>query len=86
MMWLLIFLLLDLYTTVFGLRIGFQELNPVLSSMLRLPGISGLVLSRILAVVMASYFLYSGRLLLLRRATVVMALVVGWNLFWLFRS
>jgi hypothetical protein len=48
--------------------------------MVRLTGFSGLVLSKLLALALAAYFLYSGRLLLLRKATVLMGVVVGWNL------
>ena len=83
MSWLMLFLLLDVCTTVFGLSVGFRELNPLLASWMHASGIGGLFLYKALALVLAGYFLYSGRLALLRRVTVLMGLVVGWNLFWL---
>jgi hypothetical protein len=83
MLWLLFFFFLDVCTTIVGLSEGFRELNPVVSSALHLTGLQGLVLTKLMALSLAGYFLYSGRLLLLRKVTVVMGLVVGWNLFWL---
>lgn len=83
MCWLMVFFFLDTYTTSLGLSAGFMELNPVIAAMVRLTGFQGLVLTKIAAVLLASYFLYTGRLALLRRVTVLMGLVVGWNVFWL---
>jgi hypothetical protein len=83
MCWLMVFFFLDTYTTSLGLSQGFIELNPVVASMVHLTGLQGLVLTKIAAVLMASYFLYTGRLALLRRVTVLMGLVVCWNVFWL---
>ena len=80
---LLVFFFLDVCTTVVGLSIGFRELNPFVSSMLHATGLHGLWISKLIAVAMAAYFLYSGRLALLRRVTVLMGVVVSWNLFWL---
>ena len=78
-----VFQFLDIVTTVLGLSIGYKELNPIVFSMIRLDGLRGLLLSKLLALAFAGYFLYSGRLLLLRRVTVLMAVLLGWNLFWL---
>lgn len=83
MFWLVVFLCLDFCTTAVGIRTGFVELNPLVASAVRLGGLGGLLVSRFLAVAVAGYFIHSGRLLLLQRATVMMGLVVGWNLFWL---
>ena len=83
MCWLVVFLCLDFCTTAAGISTGFVELNPLVASAARLGGFNGLLLSKFLAVALAGYFIHSGRLLLLQRATVMMGLVVGWNLFWL---
>ncbi|MBI3667285.1 MAG: hypothetical protein HY236_13845 [Acidobacteria bacterium] len=83
MAWMTVFQFLDIVTTILGLSVGYQELNPVVFSMIRLDGLRGLLLSKVLALAFAGYFLYSGRVLLLRRVTVLMALLVSWNLFWL---
>ena len=80
---LLIFFFLDVCTTIVGLSFGFHELNPFMSSMLSWMGLHGLWVSKLFALVLAAYFLYSGRLTLLRRVTVAMGMVVSWNLFWL---
>ena len=83
MCFLVVFLCLDFCTTAVGMRSGFIELNPLVACVARLGGVSGLLLSRLLAVALAGYFIHSGRLALMRRATVMMGLVTGWNLFWL---
>ena len=83
MFWLVAFLCLDFCTTDVGLNKGFMELNPLVAFAVRLSGLGGLLVSKFLAVALAGYFAHSGRLLLLQRATVVIGLVVGWNLFWL---
>jgi hypothetical protein len=63
--------------------VGLQELNPIVASMMRWTGLHGLWISKLLAAIMAGYFLHSGRFALLRKVTVVMGIVVSWNLFWL---
>ena len=78
---LLVFCFLDVCTTIVGLSVGFEELNPFVSSMLRATGLHGLWISKLFALALAAYFLYSGRLALLRRVTVLMGFVVSWNLF-----
>lgn len=83
MCWLMVFFFLDTYTTTLGLSAGFMEANPVIASAIHLTGLQGLVLTKIAAVLMASYFMYTGRLALLRRVTLLMGMVVCWNLFWL---
>jgi hypothetical protein len=83
MTWLVLFLFLDICTTIIGLSFGYRELNPVVSSMMHVIGLRGLLLSKFLSAGLGGYFLYSGRLVLLRRVTVLMGMVVGWNLFWL---
>ena len=83
MVWLVLFTVLDMVTTILGLSTGLKEMNPVVWSLIRWAGLNGLLLSKLLAVALAAYFLYSGRLLLLRRVTVLMGVVVGWNFFWL---
>jgi hypothetical protein len=83
MLMLLVLLFIDVCTTIVGLSFGFQELNPFVASMLRWTGLHGLWITKVGALGLAGYFLYSGRLALLRRVTVVMGVVVGWNLFWL---
>ena len=80
---LLVFFLLDICTTIVGLSFGFHELNPFVASMLESTGLHGLWITKLIALGMAAYFLYSGRLALLRRVTVLMGVVVSWNLFWL---
>jgi hypothetical protein len=81
---LMAFFVLDACTTIVGLSVGFAEMNPFVSSMLRWTGLHGLWITKLLAIALAGYFLYSGRFALLRKVTVVMGMVVGWNLFWLF--
>lgn len=83
MRWLVFFFVLDVCTTIVGLETGLKEMNPVIWSMMRATGLYGLVISKILALGLAGYFLYSGRMVLLQRVTVLMGLVVGWNIFWL---
>ncbi len=83
MIWLVVFLLLDVCTTLAGLRHGFAELNPLVSSAMRLDGIKGFLTLKVVALTLAGYFLHSGRLVLLQRATVLVGVVVLWNLFWL---
>jgi len=83
LLWLVVLMFLDFCTTVVGLSVGMRELNPLVASLLRLAGLNGLVLSKILAMALGLYFVYSGRLTLLRRVNVLMAAVVGWNLLWL---
>lgn len=80
MVWLAAFFLLDGYTTFLGLSTGLREMNPLVASMVRLTGFSGLFFSKLFGLALAGYFLRSGRLALLKRATVLMGLVVGWNL------
>ena len=81
--WLVVFLFLDVCTTIFGLSTGLHEMNPVVWSMMRFAGLHGLLISKVLALALAAYFLYSGRLVLLQRVTVLMGLVVAWNLVWI---
>ena len=81
--WLMVFLFLDVCTTILGLSTGLREANPVLSSLMHVTGLQGLLISKAIAVALALYFLYTGRVLLLRRVTMLMGLVVCWNILWL---
>ncbi len=81
---LVLFLFLDICTTIVGLSTGLREMNPLLASLMRVMGLNALLVSRLLALALAVYFIYSGRILLLQRATAVMGVVVGWNVLWLF--
>ncbi len=83
MVWLVVFLFLDVCTTQAGLRQGLGELNPVVSSAMRLDGIKGFLALKFVALALAVYFLHTGRLVLLQRATLAVGVVVLWNLFWL---
>lgn len=81
LLWLILFSFLDMCTTAVCLVSGYRELNPVVSFCMLLAGFKGLLLCKLAGVALGVYFLSSGRLRLLRRATVVSGLVVGWNAF-----
>jgi hypothetical protein len=80
---LLVFLFLDVWTTLAGLRLGLGEINPLVASAVRHDGIKGFLTLKVMAMTLAGYFLHTGRLALLQRATVLVGVVVLWNLFWL---
>jgi len=80
---LLVFLFLDVWTTLAGLRLGLGEINPLVASALRRDGLRGFLTLKVVALTLAGYFLHTGRLALLQRATIVVGVVVLWNLFWL---
>lgn len=83
LLWLILFSFLDMCTTAVCLVSGYRELNPVVSFCMRLAGFKGLLLCKFAGVALGVYFLNSGRLRLLRRATALIGLVVAWNAFWL---
>ena len=80
---LIFFQFLDVVTTAVGLHLNLREGNPVVAWMIDRWGMEGLVLSKFLALSMAGFFLYTGRMLLLLRVTQLMGLLVVWNLLWL---
>ena len=74
--------MLDLMTTIAFLVNGIQEANPLVRLVLsRAPNpVSGLLLIKVLAVVLAVYCWRVGRTRLLSRMNVLFAIVVVWNL------
>jgi len=74
--------LLDALTTLFFLRNGVAEANPLIRAALALSGNPAVALTapKVFAIGLALYAWRSGRRGLMARLNVLFALVVGWNL------
>ena len=71
---------LDLLTTLVGLRLGLQEVSPFVRHLMRLDPTVGLLASKVLAVVLGGYCLWTQRHRLIGWINYWYAALVAWNL------
>ena len=71
---------LDLLTTLVGLRLGLQEISPFVRQLMRVDPTVGLLVSKILAVLLGGYCLWAQRHRILRWINYWYAALVAWNL------
>jgi len=71
---------LDLLTTLVGLRLGLQEVSPFVRHLMRLDPTVGLLASKVLAVVLGGYCLWTQRRRLIGWINYWYAALVAWNL------
>ena len=71
---------LDLVTTLAGLRLGGAELNPFITSLMQItePAI-GLIVAKMVAFGMGGFFIWKHQTRLIRRINYVFAVLVVWN-------
>ena len=72
--------LLDLLTTLIGLRLGASEASPFVRLLMHAGPAVGLTLSKILALGMGAFCVYTRRLRLIRLASYWYGVLVAWNL------
>jgi hypothetical protein len=72
--------ILDVLTTVVGLRLGAVEGSPFVAHLLRCGTVSGLVFAKVIACVLAASALLRNRERLLRIVNFWFVAIVGWNL------
>jgi hypothetical protein len=71
---------MDFLTTVLGFRLGASEANPFISLLMHTGSISGVLISKLLALVLGGGCIYFGKRRVLRQATYWYAVLVMWNL------
>jgi hypothetical protein len=71
---------MDLLTTIAGLRLGAQEVNPVIRQMMRVGTLEGLLLCKVLMIAMAAVVLWHQRARVILVVNYMFALLVVWNL------
>jgi hypothetical protein len=71
---------LDVLTTIVGLRLGAVEGSPFVAQLLRCGTVSGLIFAKVIACVLAASALLWNRVRLLRVVNFWFVAVVGWNL------
>ena len=72
--------ILDVLTTIVGLRLGAVEGSPFVSQLLRCGTVSGLIFAKAIACVLAGSALLRNRERLLRIVNFWFVAIVGWNL------
>jgi hypothetical protein len=72
--------LLDLLTTLVGLRAGAVEASPFIRTLMHLGPAAGVLLSKALALGLAGYCIYSKKLGLIRLITYWYGGLIVWNL------
>ena len=72
--------LLDVMTTIVGLRLGAVEGSPFVAQLLRCGTLSGLIFAKVIACVLAASALLRNRERLLRIVNFWFIAIVGWNL------
>lgn len=72
--------LLDLLTTLLGLRLGASEASPFVRLLMHGGAAFGIAASKILALALGAYCVYTRRLGLIRLATYWYGCLVAWNL------
>ena len=76
--------ILDVLTTLIGLRLGAQEGSSFIGHLLQSGPLSGLIVSKILAAVLAAVAVFLNRKRILVFLNFWFAAVVGWNLIAIF--
>ena len=71
---------LDVLTTIVGLRLGAVEGSPFVAQLLRCGTVSGLIFAKVIACVLAASALLRNRVRLLRVVNFWFVAVVSWNL------
>lgn len=71
---------LDILTTLHGFRVGASESSPFISTLLAFGPVTGLVLSKLLAIGLATAALLGHRERLVRFVNFWFVAVIGWNL------
>lgn len=72
--------LLDVVTTLAGLQAGLGEASPFIRYMMQLGPVMGLMASKIVAILLAGFCVWSGRHQVIRYVNFWYAAVVLWNL------
>ena|ERR1051325_6545166 len=72
---------LDYFTTLLGFRVGASEASPFISFLMHTGPAAGVLLSKVVAVVLAGICVYLQKSHLLRRANYWYAALIVWNLF-----
>jgi hypothetical protein len=72
--------LLDLLTTLVGFRVGAVEASPFIRTLMHLGPAAGLLVSKVLALGLGGYCVYSKKLGLIRLVTYWYGGLVVWNL------
>jgi hypothetical protein len=72
--------LLDLLTTLVGFRIGAVEASPFIRTLMHAGPTAGVLLSKVLALCLGGYCIYSKKLHVMRLATYWYGVLVVWNL------
>ena len=72
--------LLDLLTTLLGFKLGASEASPFIRTLTRFGPVAGLTISKVLAVGLAVFCIYTRRPRVLRWASYWYSLLVAWNL------
>ncbi len=71
---------LDLLTTLVGLRVGASEASPFIRTLMHAGPTTGVVLSKVLALGLGGYCVYTKKLGLIRLANYWYGGLVAWNL------
>ena len=71
---------LDLLTTLVGLRLGLQEISPFVRQLMRVNPTLGLLVSKLLAIGLGGYCLWANRHRIIHWINYWYAALVAWNL------
>ena len=71
--------LLDVVTTIIGFEVGLSEASPFIRYMMQVGPIAGLLLSKVVAILLAAFCIASGRYQVIRYVNFWYAALVAWN-------
>jgi hypothetical protein len=78
---------LDVFTTLIGIRMGGAEMSPVIAWLMRLSSpVAALSMVKLLGFCLAGYCLWSRRLRVLHATNYFFALIVVWNVYNILRA
>ena len=71
--------LLDVVTTIIGFEVGLSEASPFIRYMMQLGPITGLLASKVVAILLAAFCIASGRYQVIRYVNYWYTALVAWN-------
>ena len=75
----LVLQLLDVVTTMIGFKVGLAEASPFVRFLIHLGPMTGLLVSKVIAILLAGFCVWSGRYQVIRYINYWYAALVAWN-------
>ena len=72
--------LLDVVTTAIGFRVGLGEASPFIRYLMQVGPLTGLLVSKVIAILLAGFCIRSGRYHVIRYVNYWYAALVAWNI------